>query len=362
MPARVCRAGVKVGLFVNTPAQVHFFRPVADELRRRGHEAVLLARYHPEARRLLDEAAVPHVPYATPSDSKWGKLAQLPRDVAAARRLLRRLGVQAVAGFGVYDVLSSAALRLPSVVFTDTETRYHGLGLKVQYAAFTRLATVLLTPAWFRESLGRRHERLRTFKEVAYLHPDRFQPNRRPEGLGGLDLDAPFAFLRLSAHGALHDAGHAGLAGPALQDLLRALQPRLRVWASFEGGAPPGLEHLQAPIQKGRIHDVLYHAAVVIGDSGSIPAEAALLGTPSLRFTTRPPERDMGGFLELERVGLMETFRDSTALARRAADFPLTPGDRARRRQQAQDYLRSLVDPVAAVADRLEQVTGATAG
>ncbi|MEA3165765.1 MAG: uncharacterized protein QOJ26_631, partial [Thermoplasmata archaeon] len=315
MPAVRWPPAVKVGVFVNTPAQVHFFGPFVALLARRGHQPLVLARYHPETRRLLDETGLAHVVYATPSDSKWGKLAQLPRDVASARRLLKVHGVDAVTGFGVYDVLSASSLGLPSVVFTDTEARYHGAGMRVQAATFGRLATTVVTPEWFGERLGRHQVRIRAFKEVAYLHPDRFTPSRQPQGLGGVDLDEPFAFLRLSAHGALHDAGHAGLQGATLADLLARLERRMRVWASFEGGVPPGLERFACPADKRRIHDLLYHAAVVVGDSGSIPSEAALLGAPSLRFTSRPPELDMGGFRALEQAGLLETFRDPAALA-----------------------------------------------
>lgn len=345
---------MKVGVFVNTPAQVHFFRPFVRLLQERGHEPLVLARYHPEARRLLEETGLAHVVYAVPAPGKWGKLAQLPRDVASARRLLAKHGVDVAVGFGVYDVFASSSLRLPSVVFTDTEARYHGLGLHLQYGAFARLATTIVTPDWFGERMGRHQVRIRTFKEVAYLHPSRFKPDPSPKGLGGLDPKEPYAFLRLSAHGALHDAGHRGLQGEALVSLLARLERRMRVWASFEGGPPKGLERFACPADKGRIHDILYHAALVIGDSGSIPAEAAFLGAPSLRFTSIPAERDMGGWRELVKVGLMETFRDVDALAARSDDFPLSPASRAERRASAAAYMRSLVDPLEALVGEVE--------
>ncbi|MFA5944465.1 MAG: hypothetical protein WC876_08375 [Candidatus Thermoplasmatota archaeon] len=345
---------MKVGIFVNTPAQFHFFRPFIGLMRGRGHDPIVLARYHPETKRLLEESGLEHIRYATPAAGKWGKLAQLPRDIASARRLLKRHKVDIVTGFGVYDVLSAYSLGIPSVCFTDTEARYHGIGLRAQYATFARLATAIVTPAWFGETMGRRHVRVRAFKEVAYLHPDRFSPNMDPQGLGGLVLEEPFAFLRLSAHGALHDAGHQGLEGPTLLRLLAALEKHMRVWVSFEGNAPPGLERYRAPIEKRRIHDVLYHAALVVGDSGSIPAEAALLGTPSLRFTTRPAELEMGGFRELERAGFLETFRDAEELVQRTHAFPQKPAARDERRALAQAYLRSLDDPLKVLADRIE--------
>jgi predicted glycosyltransferase len=130
----------------------------------------------------------------------------------------------------------------------------------------------------------------------------------------------------------------------------------MAVWVSFEGEVPPGLERHACPAVKSRIHDLLWHAAVVVGDSGSIPAEAALLGTPSLRFTSRPRERDMGGFKELESAGLLETFHDVEALSRRADAFPLPQADREARRASAAAYLRALDDPLSALANAIEQV------
>ena len=64
---------------------------------------------------------------------------------------------------------------------------------------------------------------------------------------------------------------------------------------------------LKAP--KGRIHDILYYANLLVTDTQTMATEAALLGTPTIRCNKFVGSNDMSNFTELEqRYHLMYNF------------------------------------------------------
>ena len=118
------------------------------------------------------------------------------------------------------------------------------------------------------------------YHELAYLHPNRFTPDAGR--LAEYGLTRPYAFVRFVSWQASHDAGHTSLDLSAKFELIRRLQERTTVVLSSEGELPPRLEslRLQGPVTG--IHDVIAHAELIVGDSGTMVSEAAVLGTPAV--------------------------------------------------------------------------------
>lgn len=121
--------------------------------------------------------------------------------------------------------------------------------------------------------------------ELAYLHPDRFQPDpTQVEGLFSHGRDR-YVLIRVSALQAHHDVGIKGLDEELLRELIERIRPYASVWISSEKELPEDLEDHQLPLPSHRIHHVLAHASLLIGDSQTMSAEAACLGTPFIRFS-----------------------------------------------------------------------------
>ena len=106
-------------------------------------------------------------------------------------------------------------------------------------------------------------------------------------------------------------AGQCELANPWLEGKFR---PNEGI-AAAESKLPDALRALEFPLSPDKLHDVLAFCDLLVGDSQTMAAEAAVLGTPSIRISSWAGRLSILGELE-ERYGLTHAFRpDQTAAA-----------------------------------------------
>jgi hypothetical protein len=84
--------------------------------------------------------------------------------------------------------------------------------------------------------------------------------------------------------GAYHDKGIIGLTDDKAMQLVQILSEHGRVLISSERPLPSALEPFRIKIKAADIHHVLAFCDMYIGDSQTMTAEAAVLGTPALRY------------------------------------------------------------------------------
>lgn len=118
--------------------------------------------------------------------------------------------------------------------------------------------------------------------ELAYLHPARFNPNKKVLKEYGLD-QSPYYILRLVSLTASHDVGKKGLSNELVQELIDFLSKKGRVLITAERELPEQFEKYRMRIAPEKIGDVMYFSEMFIGDSQTMTTEAAVLGVPSLR-------------------------------------------------------------------------------
>jgi predicted glycosyltransferase len=116
---------------------------------------------------------------------------------------------------------------------------------------------------------------------LAYLHPAHFSPQR--ENIKNLG-NAPFFILRFAKLTAHHDEGRKGINTLIAEKLINILSKYGRVYITSERELEPQFEQYRIAINPLHIHDALYFAQMYIGDSQTMAAEAAVLGTPAIRF------------------------------------------------------------------------------
>ncbi len=172
------------------------------------------------------------------------------------------------------------------------------------------------------------------YHELAYLHPDHFRPDAdvarelSPDG-------RPYFLLRLVSLTASHDVGKRGIDNALAGELCDYLGARGRVFVTSERPLPPRFEPLRIRLDPARIHHALAGAALVVGDSQTMAAEAMVLGTPSVRIN------DFVG-----RLSYLRELED---------DFRLGAGLRPDQAGRLLDTVRALVeqpDAAAAMAAR----------
>lgn len=123
------------------------------------------------------------------------------------------------------------------------------------------------------------------FHKLAYLHPNRFVANRQVVEKY-FDTDTPYFLLRFAQLKAYHDiSAHAqGITTDIAQQLIDILEPFGRIYITSERELEPQFEKYRLQINPLDIHHVMAFATLYIGDSQSMAVEAAMLGTPSIRF------------------------------------------------------------------------------
>lgn len=313
---------MRIGIFANTPAQVHFYSNIIKKLQARGHETFLVARDYGETLSLLEENNTPYYLFSKPPTSKSGKIGKFPLDILKAFVYLRKLDLDLVTGFGAYNVYTSALLRVPSIMFTDSEFTVNTRSYTIQYKLSEPLIDVVITPEGFKQDLGPKHIRVKSYKELAYLHPKYYNPNDSIHELLDIVKGEEYTVLRFNAFDAVHDLGINGFDNNAKKRLVDTLKEYGHVFISVEGALPDELKPYVLKVPKRRIHDVLYYAKLLVTDTQTMATEAALLGTPTIRYNKFVGNNDMSNFTELEqKYRLMYNFNTATESIHEATEL-----------------------------------------
>lgn len=265
---------------IQHPAHVHFFKHAIGELEAEGHGVHVFARDKEVATDLLDAY---DIDYEVLVDGQGGGIAGMATSqLLYEYRLFRRTRdiepdvMAAIGGTAVAHVAALVGAR--SVVFTDTE---HAPGNKVTFP----VADEVWTPECYTDDAGSKQRSYSGYHELAYLHPDRFDPD--PEVLEdlGVDADEQLVVLRLVSWDASHDVGEAGF--DDITDVVERLEATgARVIITSEAPLPDELEDRRVTVDPHRIHHVLAHADLFVGEGATMAVESAVLGTPAVYANT----------------------------------------------------------------------------
>ncbi len=340
---------MRVLVDVTHPAHVHLFRHAIAVFRERGHTVRVASRAKDVTTALLDAFGVDHTVLSRKRAGATGVLREWTGRGARLVRLARSFDPDVVLSrLNPASAHVASALGVPNVVFHDTEVA--GLLDRVTLP----FAEVVATPAAFDRKLPTQHVRYQGFHELAYLHPARFTPDPSRLRDAGVDPDAPYAVVRLVAMDAHHDRGTDGFSANALDALVNGLTEHGDVYVSSEGDLPARLADQAAPVPADAMHDLLAFADMYVGDSGTMAAEAGVLGTPTVRYNVL--DREMGNFESLADYGLVA----STMNEREAVDTALSlaaDDDADRRwRHRRRNLLADNVDVTAFVVELTEEV------
>ena len=178
-------------------------------------------------------------------------------------------------GIGGENVAHVSKLtKAKSVVFTDTE---HAKTINSLTFPF---ADTICTPSCFKNDLGKKHIRYNGYHELAYLHPNYFTPNPAVLDEIGLDKDDTFIILRFVSWTASHDVGQHGIQDRTA--LVRELERYGQVFITSEGRLDGGLAKYQIKVAPEKMHDLMYYATLLYGESATMASECAVLGTHAI--------------------------------------------------------------------------------
>lgn len=221
--------------------------------------------------------------------------------------LMRRREIQVAIGTSASISHVAPLCGAKAVIFEEDDADYIQEFCHLAYP----LATAVCTPGGVR--MGKwAHKQVAYpgYHELAYLHPDHFQPDpavRRQLGLGPNDKYALVRLIALTAH---HDVGEAGLSSAQVQQLIDMLAKQHKVFISSEKPLPENMGNLRLPVPAHMIHHVIAGATCLVSDSQTMTMEAAVLGVPAFRCNTFAGRCSVIDELE-NKYGLAFGFRPS---------------------------------------------------
>jgi predicted glycosyltransferase len=270
---------VRIVVDINHPAHVHYFKNFIWEMKKRGHEVRITVTEKEITYRLLDLYSFDYTKLGTYGTSLLTKLLRIPIIHMRLFRNIKGFNPDILIGFGsIRAAHISRLLRRPCVSFEDTE---HCTEQIIFYLPFV---DAVCTPSCFKRNLGKKQVRFNGYMELASLHPNYFTPNPAVLNEIGLSLDDPFIVIRFVSWQASHDVGQHGIRDKV--HLVRSLEPYGRILITSEGPLPSELEQYRIRISPEKLHDLLYYAALYIGEGATTASECAVLGTHAIYVNT----------------------------------------------------------------------------
>ena len=280
------------------PAHFHLFKNTIADLHRDGHTTYILIRKKDILEDLLNASGLSYV-NILPSGKK-----------SAFTLLLRLWRVFWFALTHRVDVLVGSTpevaqvawlLRRRSVIMAEDDASIVPQFIK----AVKPFADNYLSPVSCNNGpLENKTTHYEGFHKLAYLHPIRFTPD--PTVVDRyFPHNEPYFLLRFAQLNAYHDvSAHAhGINGEIAKRLIDMLTPYGKIYITSERPLEPALEQYRLRINPLDIHHIMAYATLYIGDSQSMAVEAAMLGTPSIRFN------DFAG-----RIGVLEELENKYQL------------------------------------------------
>lgn len=123
------------------------------------------------------------------------------------------------------------------------------------------------------------------YMKLSYLHPNVFQPN--PHIISKYHLPKKYVLIRLAQLTAHHDFGALGVTFDLLDKIINVCEHLgFSVFISSEIVLNEEYNRFVIKILPSEMHSLLAYSSLLISDSQSMSVEAAMLGVPSLRYSS----------------------------------------------------------------------------
>ena len=282
---------MKILIDIGHPAHVHYFKNFIFKAIESGYKIKIVARNKEVTLDLLRSYNLAFENRGRGGGSLLSKLIYFP--FAIFKMIIFSIKFQPdyyLSFASPYLPLVSWLFGKPLITIDDTE---HD---KLTHLVYKPFSSIIITPKYFKKNLGVNHIRLNTIFELGSLHPDVFTPNR--SSIKSLNpKNEPYAVLRFVEWNATHDLNENGFSLELKEQIVNELSKNMTVYISSEGALPKNLDGCRLKIDPEQIHDFLHGAELFIGDSGTMSVEAALLGTPSIMFSSTA--KRLGNFISL---------------------------------------------------------------
>lgn len=274
---------MKYFFLLNHPAHFHLFKNVIKILRTKGHLCHIYIRPKDVLENLLQEEGFEYEILAESSKKRQfiigsSVIGLLKKELRLSKHVLKHKP-DLLIGTDWAIVHVGRLFNIPSLVFNEDDT----LATPENKVFYPFAKTLVLPECCDKGMWKKKRVSYNGYHELAYLHPNRFTRNNDIVN-ESLKTDKPYIIIRLVKLSASHDIGKKGLGLSIILKLIEKYENEYGFLISMEDKTIPELEKYRFRFNQNLMHHFLANAALVISDSQTMIAEAAVLGTPSVRF------------------------------------------------------------------------------
>lgn len=273
---------MKYLFYLGHPAHYHLFKNSIKLLRSRKNKIWIVIKSKDVLKNLLEADGVEYFDILPEGkkNSKFGLInSMLKREVRLFKFCVKnRPNIMLGSSSEITHI--GKLLNIPSLVFEEDDYDAIPDFAKITYP----FATTIVAPNCC--SVGKWASKTifyNGYHELAYLNPKYFSPNVNILNKLKCNVNDYF-LLRFVSLNANHDFGINGINDSIAEKIIEILKPHGKIFITSERELMPQFEQYRIKLKPSEILDSLYYARLFIGDSQTMAAEAAVLGTPSLRF------------------------------------------------------------------------------
>lgn len=342
---------MRVLIDIGHPAHVHFYKNTIKELKDRGHEVLVTARDKDVAINLLKAYKIDFIPVGKIGNTKLDLINEWIKRDYEIFKIARKFQPDVLMGM-LNPCAGHSAKLLGKKCFIFNDSEVVNSTAMITYP-FT---DIIFTPSNFGKDLGNKQVRINGYKELAYLHPDHFVPNTDVFDKLDINENDRYIVMRFVAWKAGHDIKRKGFDLDTKVHFVKELEKHAKVYISSESKLEEELEAYRISIAPEKMHDFLFYAQMLVGDSQTMTTEAAVLGTPAVRCNSFVGVDDMANFIELEeKYELIFNFNEHEKALSKAIELIQIPDIKEQWKKKRDSLLKDKVDVSAFMVDYIEK-------
>lgn len=276
---------MKVLVYMGHPAHFWYLINAVRNLKKDGHNVVVLIKKKEILETLLKNADIPYVNILEEGrkDSTlgmaWGTLKRLWRSY----KLVHKQHFNLLIGTSVENSFVGPLCGVSAVYCGEDDYDVAPIEGGLSYPGAKNIMTPFVCDNGKWDKSGKVIN-YPSYHELAYLHPNHFIPQKDVVEKYGIDTTNPYFIIRFVKLTANHDMGIRGINKEIAQRLVDILKPYGQIYITSERPLEPEFESYRIKINPLDMHHVMAFASLYIGDSQTMAAEAGVLGTPFVRF------------------------------------------------------------------------------
>lgn len=268
---------MRVLVDIGHPAHVHLFKNVALSMQKKGHEFLFTCREKEFEIELLEAYGLKYISFGKKRNGLVGKALGMLEFDYKEWKTARKFKPDFLMSHGsIYSAHAAFAIGKLHIALEDT-FNFEQVNLYLPFSKYVLTADYEHPLSTHKKNLS-----YNGYHELAYLHPNWFQPDPGVLKDIGVGENEKYVILRFVSWKATHDVGHKGISYERKMEAIERFSKYARVFISSESELPEELQKYKLEVAPEKMHDVMSFASLLWAESFTMPAECSILGTPSI--------------------------------------------------------------------------------